>query len=297
MVRQTNLYEFSLEYIRCVRCKSKIELETLSKSNQIDEGFLFCQKCNLLFPIIQKIPILWDDFTNYLFNRPKLGGELLINSKTTKMRSFIKQTLGKIKQNPNDQSIIEKRWSDIYLFNKKSNFYSKIKTIIKNTKSDLALEHGCSIGTLSEHLAKYSSLVFGIDKSYYSILMAKKTHLGNLDFFVADSVFSPFGNTQFDTVVGLNLFELIEPKYFLKLISKQVKRNGSLILTDPYDYDRGTKSVKEPLDETQIRKEITKNHFIVSKNTEKPSYLLWNLKLYHRARLQYKVDLIIAKKL
>lgn len=291
------MHEFSLDYLRCVKCHSKLEVEILREEGQIDEGFLFCTKCTLAFPVIDKIPILWDDFNSYLSNRPRLGGELLLKAKTQKMKSFVKKSLGKITKNLTDISIIEKRWSGIYQLNKKSRFYSKIKGLLKETVNPkTVLEHGCSIGHITQHLAKTSMLAFGIDKSYHAISIAKKTRLQNLDFIVADSLEPPFGKTRFDLVVGLNLFEIIEPKPLLKLLAGQVRKNGFLAISDPYDFERGAKSVKEPLTEDSIRDEILKHGFTISRETKKPSFVLWNLHLHSRASLHYKVDLIVAKK-
>jgi 2-polyprenyl-3-methyl-5-hydroxy-6-metoxy-1,4-benzoquinol methylase len=272
-------------------------VEILREGVQIEEGFLFCPKCKMHFPIINTIPILWNDFANYLSNRPRLGGEFLTSAKTSKMRSFVKQTLSKIRKNPSDQSIVEKRWFEIYKQNKNSKFYSKIKEHLRTiANSGVVLEHGCSIGIVTQHLAKTHRVAFGIDKSYHAVIEAKKSKLKNLDFFVADSLEHPFGKTKFDLVLGLNLFELIEPKPLLKLLAVQVRKKGWLVLSDPYDFDRGAKSVKDPLYEDSIRKEITRHGFAISKKTTKPSHLLWNLRLHKRANLQYKVDLIIGKK-
>jgi len=287
-----------LEYLRCVRCHSKLDVEILKEGVQIEEGFLFCPKCKIHFPIINSIPILWNDFANYLSNRPRLGGAFLVGAKTAKMQSFVKQTLSKIRKNPSDQSIIEKRWFEVYKQNKNSKFYSKIKEHLRTiSNSGVILEHGCSIGIIAQHLAKTHRAVFGIDKSYYAILEAKKSKMKNLDFFVADSIEHPFGKTKFDLVLGLNLFELIEPKPLLKLLAGQVRKKGWLVLSDPYDFDRGAESIKEPLYEDSIRKELSKHGLDVSKKTKKPSHLLWNLRLHNRASLQYKVDLIMAKKI
>jgi uncharacterized protein YbaR (Trm112 family)/2-polyprenyl-3-methyl-5-hydroxy-6-metoxy-1,4-benzoquinol methylase len=281
--------------LHCVRCQSKLALEILKEDSEIEEGFLYCPRCKLAFPIIDGIAILWNDFTNYLSNRPRLGGVFLLKSKTAKMKSFIKRTLGKIKQNPSDQSIIEKRWVQIYVKNQNSQFYAKIKRSL-NAKSGIALEHGCSIGHMTQHLAKTNSLAFGIDKSYYAIVEAKKSKLKNLDYFVADSLEHPFGKMKFDLVVGLNIFELIEPKSLLGILAKQAQKGSILVLSDPYDFERGTKSVREPLYEDSTRNELKSYGFEISKQTTKSSFIPWNLKLYKRAELHYKVDLIIAKK-
>lgn len=282
--------------MRCVKCHSKLECETLLESLEIEDGFLHCKGCGLTFPIIDTIPILWNDFAAYLSNRPRLGGELLVRTKTPKMRTFIKKTLGRVRKTANDSSIIEKRWAGIYANNRKSSFYHTIKKAL-DFHSKISLEHGGSIGVMTQHLAKNSDLAFGIDKSYYGIVQAKKSHHKNLDFFVADSLESPFGKAKFELVLGLNLFELIEPKQLIQLLAGQTQKNGTLILSDPYDFDRGVKSVREPLYEDTIRKEITKLKFTISKQTRKPSFHPWTLKMYDRASLHYLVDVIIAKKL
>jgi uncharacterized protein YbaR (Trm112 family) len=51
------MHEFSLNFIRCVRCGSKLELDVFKKDIEIEEGILECVGCALCFPIIKKIPI------------------------------------------------------------------------------------------------------------------------------------------------------------------------------------------------------------------------------------------------
>lgn len=253
---------------------------------------LFCTKCKLVYPIIQKIAILWNDFASYLSHRPRLGGELLLAVKSAPIKSMIKSALSGASKSQ-DLSIIEKRWAAIYQNNSKSRFYGTIKKIIPS--AGLAIEHGCSIGVMTTHVAQKCERVFGIDKSFYAIREAKKSRRKNLDYFVADSMEHPFG-AKFDLVLGLNLFELVEPKKLLAVLASSTKKGGTIILTDPYDYERGEKSVKEPLYEDTIRTEIAKLGFTISNPTKKPSHIPWNLKLHNRANLQYLVDLIVATK-
>ncbi|QLH10012.1 class I SAM-dependent methyltransferase [Candidatus Nitrosotenuis sp. DW1] len=290
------MHESSLRHIRCVRCGKKLSLDVLKKDGEIREGFLFCAICVLHFPIIGKIPILWDDFAIYLSNRPRLGGMLYAKASTQRLKLYIKDKLGSISKNRTDVSLVEKRWSSIYEKNKKSKFYDMVKkSLDKMSHSGTVLEHGCSIGIMTRHLAK-SHNVFGIDKSYHAIEIAKKSDSENVDYFVADSLSHPFGKARFDSVIGLNLFEIIEPKLFLRSLSKQVKKDGFLVLSDPYDFERGEKSVREPLYEESVRSELGRLGFSISKETKNPAYLPWSLKLHRRAMLQYKVDLIIGKK-
>jgi uncharacterized protein YbaR (Trm112 family) len=58
-------------------CKSKLELDVYKKQREIEEGILECVNCKSLYPIIEKIPILWNDFSNYLSNRRLLGGRMV----------------------------------------------------------------------------------------------------------------------------------------------------------------------------------------------------------------------------
>ena len=286
----------SLPYLKCVRCVQKLQLEILIKNSEINEGFLLCKKCKLTFPIIQKIPILWDDFEAYIKNRPKLGGELLLSAKTKTMKSFLKDSLSKSKKPREDKSKIEQRWSSIYQKSNKSKFYQIISTAIKKLKPQkFVLEHGCSIGIISNNISKNNELIFGIDRSFYAIKIAKQNQNKNCDYFVADSQYHPFGNQKFDLILCLNMLELLEPRNFLKMLSKQISK-GTLVLSDPYDFDRGKNSVKNPIDSTQLRNILKGYNFQISTSTKKPSYIPWNLTINPRTKLQYKVDLVIGNK-
>ena len=288
------MQQFSLEYLRCVNCNSKLELEEFEKSNEIKEGFLLCLNCDSRYPIISKIPILWSDFVSYLSNRAQLGGYLMNQAKNAKLKSFVKSSLKKINRQTTDVTPIEKRWVTTYKNSLKSKFYAQVKHLIKKLpKSDLVLEHGCSIGYVAHYLAQKHDTVFGIDQSFFAIIEAKKNNMKNLDCFVANSLRPPFGKTKFGLVIGLNVLELIEPIDFLKVISSQLR--GTLVISDPYDFERGKDSVKHRVDEKSFRVELKKLGFALAQNTEKPSFVPWKLNVNSRLSLNYKVDLIIAR--
>ena len=288
------MHEFSIEYIRCVNCKSELELQVFEKSNEIDEGILLCKNCGTKYPIISKIPILWPDLSSYLSNRVQLGGHLMTSAKNSVLKTMLKDSLGKINKNHEEVTNLERQWVNTYKNSLKSQFYSHIKNSLKKIhKSKLVLEHGCSIGHITKNLAQKHETVFGIDQSFFAILECKKNNQKNLDFFVANSLFSPFGKRKFDLVVGLNILELIEPLDFLKVVSSQV--NGTLIISDPYDFERGKNSVKIRLDSKSIRDELKKLGFVFIQKTEKPSFLPWKLNINERLSLHYRADLIIAR--
>src|SRR5262249_55451617 len=143
------------------------------------------------------------------------------------------------------------------------------------------------------YLSSKNNIVFGIDQSFFAIVEAKKNNYRNLDFFVADSLNHPFGKNKFGLVLGLNLLELIEPLDLLDVIAAQ--SNDSILISDPYDFERGSKSVKHKVDSASIREEIKKRGFLIGHGTQKPKSLPWKLNVNSRLSLHYKTDLIYAR--
>jgi len=290
------LKEFSLDYLRCVNCCSKLELNVFSYHNEIEEGMLECKKCKSEFPIIEKIPVLWNDFSEYLANRRSLGGKLF-HSASGKMKEFVKKSLTAQNRKMDDRTSLELRWTGIYQKNHRSKFYSTIKKELEKLAfSKVSLEYGCSIGTVTNSMADLNTTVFGIDHSFSAIKIAKtKQSKDNLDYFIADLLSPLFGKQKFNLIVALNLLELVEPLDFLTHVSSQIEK-GSLVISDPYDYDRGKNSVKRPLDENSLRQNLKQLGFKITKPTINPSKIPWILNLNPRATLNYQVDLVIAKK-
>jgi len=273
-----------------------LDLEILNEASEITEGFLTCKKCHLKFPIISKIPIMLENLPQFLENRSSLGGFLLKSSLTKNMKQFIKQIMSQIKKSNTDFFDTEKRWTKIYLSNKNSSFYKSVKLhLSKISQKEFVIEYGSSIGIISNTLGLKHSNVFGIDTSFCALLEAKRKSTKNCEYVLSDVLRHPFGKKKFDLIIALNLFELVEPLSLVNIISSQI-RNGTLFLSDPYDYDRGKNSVKHPLNEKQIRKILHQKNFVITKKTKVPSNIIWNLKINDRTNLVYKVDIIHAKK-
>lgn len=290
------MLESSLEFFRCVRCGSKLELDVFKLDKEIVEGILECKNCNLIFPILQKIPVLWDDFSEYLSHRKILCGIIYKSIISEKLKKFVKSSLSKISKFNDDRTALEKRWSLIYQNSKDSKFYLHIKNNLDSiAPSNLVLEYGCSIGIMTSWLADSHQMVFGIDRSFSALSNAKKYYKHNLDYAVADLLSPIFGKLQFDLIYALNILELIEPTIFLKQLSKQIS-SGYLMITTPYDFVRDTNSVKTPLDELTLRTSLENLGFRIMPKTRKPSFIPWNLKLNPRTTLNYKVDLVMGKK-
>ena len=285
------------QFIFCVKCKGKLSLEILDeRESVIKEGFFSCSKCHLKYPIISKIPILIEDLTQFFTNRPFLGKWLIKSSLTNTMKKFIKKNIPIISKSEFDLSANEAFWTEIYRNNKSSIFYKNIKfQLSKLPPKNFVIEYGSSIGTISNMLALKHKQVFGIDKSFFALVEASKKSPKNCTYILSDVIKHPFGNKKFDLVVALNLFDIVEPSLLIKTISKQIS-NGLIFLSDPYDYNRGKNSVKKPLDENQIRATLCQNGFEITKNTKKPTKITWNIKFNERISINYKVDIIIARK-
>lgn len=290
------MLESTYTILKCANCGSKLELETLESTNEIDEGILLCIKCGMQFPIIEKIPIMWSDFSSYLSERKTLSGYFYKTIQNKKLKNYLKSLLSDIIFTKEDRHIVEEKWSKIYQNSKNSRFYSEMKKHLNTVpKSEWVLEHGCSVGLLASHLSKKHQHVLGIDRSFSALKIAKKSSKDNLDFVLSDSLSDTLGQFQFNLVLGMNVLELIEPNKFLKLVSKQIS-SGYLFISDPYDFERSSNSVKIALDEKTLRTQITNLGFKISANTLSPSYISWTLKINSRTTLNYKVDLVISKK-
>lgn len=289
------MHESSLIYLRCVKCNHALDLDIFEKKDEIIEGLLSCCNCNNAYPIILSIPFLIEDLSIYFSIRTKLGGYLLLQAKNSKIRSMIKRSLQKISKVGDDTTDLEKNWVGIYKNSQNSLFKKTIKNIISNLpRCPLVIEHGCSIGAISEILSKYHGHVFGVDKSFFALLEAKKRKIKNSDFILADSLQHPFGKQKFGLIVALNVLEIIEPFEMLDVINSQTKK--FVILSDPYDYERGKNSVKVKLDAKTLRTKLSKMGLKLIHNTNRPSFISWKLCVNPRLDLNYKVDLIVGEK-
>ncbi len=291
------MLESTLDFLCCIRCGARLDPHIFKIDKEIEEGILECKKCSLQFPIIAKIPIMWDDFSDYLSFRKSLGGKLYQLVQNQTLKKFVKSSLSKISHATyDDRTALEERWSLIYQNSKNSKFYSVIKKNLQMIKkSNFVLEYGCSIGIMTLSLAKSHEMVFGIDRSFTALRYAKQSYKNNLDYVVSDFLSPVFGKLKFDLVLAMNVLELIEPTELLDCISKQIS-SGFLVVTDPYDFDRGVQSVKKPLDEMALRLYLDNLGFKILSKTRNPAHIPWNLELNPRAILNYDVDFVMAKK-
>ena len=84
------MLESTLKFIRCPKCNSNLNIEIYKNSNEIDEGILKCEKCQLKFPIIDKIPIMFIDFKKYISEHKILSGKLYKLASSNEIKKFLK---------------------------------------------------------------------------------------------------------------------------------------------------------------------------------------------------------------
>lgn len=289
------MHDFTVGYLRCLNCRSPLCPRPLAEGTELEEGFLDCTGCRSRYPVISKIPIMVSDLPSYFAIRASLGGDLMLKSRTAAMRGFVRQALSKIRHPSDDTTRLETKWVGIYQRSKRSGLYTRVESLLARLgPTAVVLEHGCSIGRVAHSAARRAATVLGIDKSFYALAEAKRGRAGNCDFVVADSLDHPFGAQKFDAVLALNLLDIVEPQKLLRIMSSQTR--DMLVLSDPYDYDRGKNSVRNQMGPDEIRAALARRGFRLVGGTSRQSYLGWNLRANPRLGLHYRVDLIAARK-
>lgn len=313
-------------HLACVKHYGRnrnLSIDVLESSNGIEcsEGFLKCEECNQLYPVIAGVALLLENVADYISSRPFLLGKWILSSKTSAMKEYLKEissTLTKLTspQGHNlyevDGSLYESyNWAQ-FDFDSNDRFLSLLKhkmypndlynKVVHSTATNLdgaALDMGCSSGYAAFQLAKKFAFVIGIDLSFSFISEARRRmaslRQGNLDFVVADCIMPPFHPNRFDLVIALNIIEFMDAEQLLDRIHRLLKDDGEVAFSSPYDYNR-TQQVNK-VGPQSFRQLLEKSGFrIGSKYVTSESFIPWTLRINERTYLFYYVDYLRARK-
>ncbi len=295
--------------------KMGLRLESfLDVKDECIEGFLSCKVCNSKYPIIQGVPILLEDFHEYARQRIITYGKWIINSKSSKLKSFLRSEGAKIgSPTYNDRYEENSIWYKSYLnthqgYPSDDRLLSLLKKPIKPDHiykmlsnknlnlNGIGLDIGCSFGSSTFELSKKLTYVFGVDLSFSIILEARKImHIKksrNVEFIVADAINLPFESKFFQSIIALNVVDRINLNKLISSVNSCIKKNGKLILIDPYHFVNNNDNDK--FDSIQIRKIVQKFGYKIN---NKEYYIPWIVKMNERSYLFYFVDFIIANKI
>ncbi len=307
-----------VEQLVCVTkgCNSKLEIESIAnKDHDCVEGFLDCRKCEAAYPILDGVAVIVNDVATYASQRPKVLGRWLVETKSRRLKDFLKETAKHVRTTSEDRYEMGGSWFAPYLSmhspkSKVDKHFAKIvnqnfdelyrniaELILQKIRSKgLCLDIGCAIGTTAKRLAKNFDFVFGVDQSFSFIREARKrNNAKNTEFLVANSLQLPF-EKKFDLIVSLNLIDLVDPRKLLTNVHSLLANRGHVVMADPYDFRDEKGNPRSPYDAKSLRKMLADIGFTIDPSTSTESFIPWILRIHNRAYLVYFDDLIIASK-
>jgi ubiquinone/menaquinone biosynthesis C-methylase UbiE len=154
--------------------------------------------------------------------------------------------------------------ADEKIINIKNNFFTRLgfrflgvphlgirlraRKIIKNSPKKIInmLDAGCGTGVYSFYFSKFADKIESIDISEEKIeYLSKENIFKNINFSKGDICKLPFGEGVFDFIVCSDVLEHVKnDKKAFKELSRIIRKNGTLLITVPYDSKSNRSSYK-----------------------------------------------------
>ncbi|MBI4124810.1 MAG: methyltransferase domain-containing protein [Deltaproteobacteria bacterium] len=312
-----------LKFLACPNpsCRGTLKLDAAGslkssdkKSREIAEGFVACQTCREIYPILKGIVILVPDVWNYLSRN-----FLLIKGICAKYGGLAPQTLKTIMSRISlplpkqvDYDVSRQR-----VFERESSFYrlshygdlwkglspkeplfdflqqqkgrsphDVLETFLLNgtrKNGGIAVEVGCNVGGFLKRIAPRYETLFGVDLNLEVLILAKKLLKGGpVELLLAQGEYLPFADQTLDLAASVNVIDLLEkPEEFLKEQTRPLKKGGKLLLAAPYVFAQNLNGrAKNPI---QWVKNMLKGKILLEKEKDP---VCW---IYRKGPRQYEI--------
>ena len=217
-----------LNRIVCIKCKSKLKLETFLKHDaEIIDGLLHCTKCKAKYFIINGVPRMLSE---------ELAAEFL-----SQYEGFFKKYKQSLPTHPDKSK--KKMVKTAKGFGYEWKMFSKIHPIYEEQfldwispikkeffRNKLVLDAGCGKGRHTNFAAKYGAEVIGIDLSEAVDSAYQNTkHLKNAHIVQANIYELPFKESLFDYIYSIGvLHHLPYPQEGFNSLLKYLKKRGPI---------------------------------------------------------------------
>ena len=248
-----------------------------------------CDRCGAAYPVVSGMPVLFGDLRGYLAQRHSVGLQMMRRCGAAS-RTMVAAAMPASTE-CDSRGAVERRWAAVYQSSDNTSLYRHILDMMPPTANLSVLEHGCSVGVFSRLLKGEGAAVTGVDASFPALNMAVR-QAPDIPYAVADSISLRHG--RFDAVVSLNMLEVVEPRALLQSMASRAARY--VVVADPYDYDRGDRTVSQPMDGTAVRRFLRGMDFELISGTASPSFIPWSLHISARTTIQYMVDIVIGER-
>jgi SAM-dependent methyltransferase/uncharacterized protein YbaR (Trm112 family) len=313
----------------CPLCRAALAIGTSIRESDGDvlEGILLCGGCGREFPIVDGIPVIVGPIRTWLAANPL---QLLMRDDLSpQIESLIGDVLG-----PGSPYDLLRQHTGMYADDhyRAGSAASLIDGI--DVAAGPVLDLGCATGGTTFQLAQKSgAMTLGIDLNFAMLRVASRVlregrvryarrRIGVVydrrdeaidlparelvDFWCCDAGALPFDDAIAGTAASVNVIDCnTSPQQSVAELARVVRPGGLAIISTPYDWSPsatpyenwiGGHSQRGPHEgaaEPLLRDLVAAHFTIVREETDVP----WRVRLHHRSAVDYRVHLLVAKRL